>query len=232
MANIHIDISENGVTTLATAGKYCDRNIDVNTNVHDIEDALISGTYSGEYRNDRISTYSCNVVSQTMTGIVCRNAKFANVDYRQSVAMNKLQYYLFPANTVSTTYVGLCYNLRGALKIDIGSIPEIGYDYFRHNEACKAHIIRNKDAVPAPRIVTSGTSFSSMAQSFGYSPLLNNDASLGCFIYVPRNMVSAYQEDENWSAFSNCYRAIEDYPEICDMDNENWTPTRDTGVNE
>ena len=31
--NIRIDLIENGTTTLATAGKYCDRNIDVNVNV-------------------------------------------------------------------------------------------------------------------------------------------------------------------------------------------------------
>ena len=30
MANTQINITENGTTTLATAGKYCDRNIDVN----------------------------------------------------------------------------------------------------------------------------------------------------------------------------------------------------------
>ena len=33
MANIQIDISENGKKTLATAGKYCDRNIDINVDV-------------------------------------------------------------------------------------------------------------------------------------------------------------------------------------------------------
>lgn len=33
MANIQIPITENGTTTLATAGKYCDRNIDVNVEV-------------------------------------------------------------------------------------------------------------------------------------------------------------------------------------------------------
>ena len=33
MANIQIPITENGTTTLLTAGKYCDRNIDVNVNV-------------------------------------------------------------------------------------------------------------------------------------------------------------------------------------------------------
>ena len=31
MENIQIDLIESGTTTLATAGKYCDRNIDVNT---------------------------------------------------------------------------------------------------------------------------------------------------------------------------------------------------------
>ena len=33
MANIQIGVTNNGTTTLATAGKYCDRNIDVNVNV-------------------------------------------------------------------------------------------------------------------------------------------------------------------------------------------------------
>ena len=35
MANIEIPITENGTTTLVTAGKYCDRNIDVNVNTPD-----------------------------------------------------------------------------------------------------------------------------------------------------------------------------------------------------
>lgn len=33
MNNYQIDITNNGTTTLATAGKYCDRNIDVNVDV-------------------------------------------------------------------------------------------------------------------------------------------------------------------------------------------------------
>lgn len=33
MANTQINIAANGTTTLATAGKYCDRNIDVNVDV-------------------------------------------------------------------------------------------------------------------------------------------------------------------------------------------------------
>ena len=37
---IEINITENGTTTLATAGKYCDRNIDVNVNVPSYEAEL------------------------------------------------------------------------------------------------------------------------------------------------------------------------------------------------
>ena len=33
MANTQINVTKNGTTILATAGKYCDRNIDVNVNV-------------------------------------------------------------------------------------------------------------------------------------------------------------------------------------------------------
>lgn len=40
MANIQIAVSENGKTTLATAGKYCDRNIDINVAVASAEDNL------------------------------------------------------------------------------------------------------------------------------------------------------------------------------------------------
>lgn len=56
MANIKIGITENGTTTLATAGKYCDRNIDVEVEVAgsggggepDIEPIVLSGTVSYE----------------------------------------------------------------------------------------------------------------------------------------------------------------------------------------
>lgn len=60
MANHQVNITENGTTTLATAGKYCDRNIDINVDcpVGDtsVEDSLVTSAMSGEYRNDRIDT--------------------------------------------------------------------------------------------------------------------------------------------------------------------------------
>ena len=34
-------------------------------------------------------------------------------------------------------------------------------------------------------------------------------------IYVPSNLISAYKSDANWSLHANCFKAIEDYPDIC-----------------
>lgn len=44
--NIQIAVTENGTTTLATAGKYCDRNIDVNVNVKE-KPAQFTNLYTG-----------------------------------------------------------------------------------------------------------------------------------------------------------------------------------------
>jgi hypothetical protein len=46
--NIQIAVTENGTTTLATAGKYCDRNIDVNVNVKE-KPTQFTNYYKPEY---------------------------------------------------------------------------------------------------------------------------------------------------------------------------------------
>lgn len=51
-----INITENGTTTLATAGKYCDRNIAVNVNVEDRVTDIAQGTIEGDYTNDKVTS--------------------------------------------------------------------------------------------------------------------------------------------------------------------------------
>lgn len=38
------------------------------------------------------------------------------------------------------------------------------------------------------------------------------------YIYVPASLLSAYKTHDDWSTFTNQFRAIEDYPEICGGD--------------
>lgn len=63
-----VEITENGTTTFATEGKFCDQNIAVSVNVptgETIADAFISGTISGAYRNDRVTTVRQSGISYT-----------------------------------------------------------------------------------------------------------------------------------------------------------------------
>ena len=36
------------------------------------------------------------------------------------------------------------------------------------------------------------------------------------YIYVPSALIDTYKADTNWSTYANQFRAIEDYPEVCD----------------
>lgn len=49
-----ITIMENGTTTLANAGKYCDRNIVVDVDVSDA-DAILDGSFSGAYESNKVT---------------------------------------------------------------------------------------------------------------------------------------------------------------------------------
>ena len=87
-----INITESGTTTLATAGKYCDRNIDVNVNVPTYEaeiaeqkaitDSILDGTITNYY-NDSITKLrlyafrNCNKLERT---------EFTKLEYLGQVA--------------------------------------------------------------------------------------------------------------------------------------------------
>lgn len=53
MINTQIDISKNGKTTLATAGKYCERNIDINVEVQSLDSAV----KEFPQMNDKVTQY-------------------------------------------------------------------------------------------------------------------------------------------------------------------------------
>jgi hypothetical protein len=104
--SIQINISENGTTTLHTAGYYCDRNIDVNVEVSgDITndaDELAQGTISGAYVSDKVTSlrkyafaYCANLTSVSLPNCTsvdefsfldCTNAE--SIDLPMCISIN------------------------------------------------------------------------------------------------------------------------------------------------
>lgn len=90
-----------------------------------------------------------------------------------------------------------------ALKyVDIkGNVTRINDYTFYNNTALETLILR-------------GNSCSNLAnkRAFTNTPIASGTG----YIYVPTSLIDTYKTKTQWSAYANQFRAIEDYPEICD----------------
>jgi hypothetical protein len=80
MANTQIHITENGTKTLATAGKYCDRNIDVNVAVPG-KATQFTNYYKPEYVT---LDYKVQVVSNEVTKIANAEVNLLKIPYHHA----------------------------------------------------------------------------------------------------------------------------------------------------
>ena len=128
-----IDIVENGTTTLLTAGKFCDRNIDINVNVEssggtEIEDAFITGTLSGDYRNDRVTTvgqyglyYKKNLVNIDLPSVVSIG------DYAMANCHSLISINIPNIETIGTSAFSSCWSLSS---INLETVKKISTNAF------------------------------------------------------------------------------------------------------
>ena len=85
--NTQINITENGTTTLATAGKYCDRNIDVNVAVPNYEEEVNRQKAITDSILDRtITDYFNDSVTVVYTGAF-RYAAVIRAEFTQQVKL-------------------------------------------------------------------------------------------------------------------------------------------------
>ena len=76
MANTQINITANGTSTLATAGKYCDRNIDVNVNVP-VPSGYIKPTGSKTITEN--GTHDVTQYASAVVNVAGKPAQFTNL---------------------------------------------------------------------------------------------------------------------------------------------------------
>ena len=100
--NTPINIDKNGTTTLATAGKYCDRNIDVNVNIPNA-DGLLQGTIEGEYVSWEVTKlkYAAFFECSELTKVSLPNC--TEIGYRAFYNCAKLEVLWLPSVTTITT---------------------------------------------------------------------------------------------------------------------------------
>lgn len=177
--NTQINIAENGTTTLATAGKYCDRNIDVVANVpsyeteleeqKEITDSILNREIT-EYVNDTVTEIGLYafVYCRSLTKIQCNAVtRLANYAMRDCTALTEARF-----NSLSKTIGNyVFYGCTALVKLILGS-----------STPCA---LANVNALTGTHI----------ANGTGY-------------IYVPDNLVDSYKTATNWATYADQIKPI------------------------
>lgn len=177
--NIQIDITENGTTTLATAGKYCDRNIDVIANVTTCETELeeqkaitdcILNREITEYVNDTVSELGLYafVYCRSLTKIRCDAViRLANYAMRDCTALTEARF-----DSLSKTIGNyVFYNCSSLVKLILPS-----------SDICQLLNVN----------------------SFAGTPIANGTG----YVYVSDNLMDSYKTATNWATFADQIKPI------------------------
>lgn len=215
---------------LPTAGKYCDRDIIITAEggTEDLNDVLteqeeliatlqdtLKSKAAGEggtgdeipwltreiteYSNTTLETLGAYALSGTSITILNLPALTTIAGYA-FYQCTKLTYVNFPL--LKEIPNNGFREFSGVVKADFASITNARSNCFYKCASLETLIIRT------PSVVTlvSGTTFTGtpIASGTGY-------------IYVPRALIDSYKSATNWSTYADQFRAIEDYPEICEV---------------
>ncbi len=217
--NTQIDITKNGTTTLATAGKYCDRNIDVNV------DALadfVQGTMTGEYVSDKVTSLKMAAFAQCQnlrkvslpncvnfaafrTFFGCSNIRTLDLRKLETIAdgtntfgqMGKLQEISLPELVSVSAFNAMFDNCWEVKKINLAKLGgvTIGANSFKGCYALKT-------------LVLGGSTLNPLGNTNAFSDV-NADLS----IYVPDNLVASYKSATNWTAYADKIKPISELEE-------------------
>lgn len=222
---VEVNITENGTTTLATAGKYCDRNIDVNVEVSsevlNDADSILDGSFSGTYISDKITSLKTRAFEQlqNVTNISLPNCTTFLGERTFRAATNLKSVYLPNLTTIQNA--AYTFSLTSLTELELPNLTSVTGTALCNN----ATVLKT---VKLPKLSSSIDSswFGSTALSIlilgsnELNPLSNINAfantpiSSGTgYIYVPDDLVESYKIATNWSTYADQIKPISELEE-------------------
>lgn len=164
----------------------------------DNEDAIVSRTITS-YSNSRVTSigwyafYGCsNLTSVSFPSVVtCGGNAFT--------ACNKLADVQIPLLTEVTTNMFM--SCSSLVKIKLPVLQNINYNGFAYSGSFEILILPNTQMCT----LSNGNAFRNTKIAYGTG-----------YIYVPQILIEDYKTATNWVTYAEQFRAIEDYPDICE----------------
>ena len=183
MSDIQIPITANGTTTLATAGKFCDRNIAVAVNVPSLAEELAAQKAE---KNSILSRSVIELYNDEITTLG-EYALYANRSMTKAV---------FPNVTVAYYYsLGACDSLT---HVEFHSKVLLHNGLFRYSRNIEKLVLRSQTICS----LGSATALSDSSFSAGTG-----------YIYVPDSLVDAYKVATNWVTYASQIKPLSELEE-------------------
>ena len=189
--------------------------------------AIVDGSFTGEYRDEELTEIKTGAFARCkqLTGLDLPNATVFGTSFASEctsltdVYLPKLAnaYDQSPQNEFS--YCTALERLR---------LPKLGYTGWHMVYGCTSlrHVDQGEalyllDLSTCPQLETvilrrtsSVVTMQNTSNISSSCPIARGEG----YIYVPRDLVDKYKVATNWSVYADQFRAIEDYPDICDPD--------------
>lgn len=233
--NTQIEITQNGTTTLATAGKYCDRNIDVNVEVsgggEDLVADLVQGTISGDYVSDKVTSLKpyAFALCNDLTSVALPNCTTFRYELSDTGSYFRYSEKLKAVNVPNLTTIengGRAFGNCSAL--EEFNAPNLTYLKTTSTMFTTCRVLKK---VSFPKLGGTTIDANTFANCYDLETLilggdtLNPLANVNAFnnaglsytgmgkIYVPDNLVDTYKTATNWSTFADKIKPMSKYVE-------------------
>lgn len=228
--NTQINITENGTTTLATAGKYCDRNIDVNVEVPAPAvsyTSLLDGTISGELVDDKVTSLryhafyycgnlesislpSCTKINGGSAFFYCSNLTAINLPMLTEIEggsqmfeeARKIQEVNFP--NLTTIGGSTTRMFRRCEKVTKIALPKLGGTTLQTYMFTYCYQLHT--------LILGGDTLNPLANTNALSTA-GTESSIPLSIYVPDDLVDTYKTATNWSTYADKIKPMSELEE-------------------
>lgn len=164
-------------------------------------EGFLDGTITGHFASEKLTSlkWSAFARCQSLVSVDLPNVTWLN--YACFDGCTGLTSITLPSLTESASY-GLP-NCTSLARADLPKLNAVPYGMFEKCTSLTALILRRTDRP---------TALQENVQAFLSTPIANGTG----YVYVPAALIDEYKTATNWAKFADQFRAIEDYPEICD----------------